>query len=83
MKGFVIDDERLKSGKNLGDDYFDELIARIRDIRSSERRFYQKITDIYATSVDYDANSPVTKDFYATVQNKLRPFMEKQQRKLL
>lgn len=71
VKGFVMDDERLKSGKNIGDDYFDELIARIRDIRSSERRFYQKITDIYVTSIDYDANSPVTKEFYATVQNKL------------
>lgn len=71
VKGFVMDDERLKSGKNFGEDYFDELIARIRDIRSSERRFYQKITDIYATSLDYDANSPVSKEFYATVQNKL------------
>lgn len=71
VKGFVMDDERLKSGKNLSDDYFDELIARVRDIRSSERRFYQKITDIYATSIDYDANSSVAKEFYATVQNKL------------
>ncbi len=71
VKGFVMDDERLKSGRNIGDDYFDELIARIRDIRASERRFYQKITDIYATSVDYDASSPVTEDFYATTQNKL------------
>lgn len=71
VKGFVMDDERLKSGKNFGEDFFDELIARIRDIRSSERRFYQKITDIYATSIDYNANSPITKEFYATVQNKL------------
>ncbi len=71
VKGFVMDDERLKSGKSFGEDYFDELIARIRDIRSSERRFYQKITDIYATSVDYDVHSPITKEFYATVQNKL------------
>jgi hypothetical protein len=71
QKGFIMDDERLKSGKNIGDDYFDELILRIRDIRTSERRFYQKITDIYTTSVDYDTTSPVTQDFYATVQNKL------------
>lgn len=71
VKGFVMDDERLKAGNNIGDDYFDELIARIRDIRASERRFYQKITDIYATSIDYDAKSPIAQDFYATVQNKL------------
>lgn len=70
-KGFVMNDERLKSGKNIGDDYFEELIARIRDIRTSERRFYQKITDIYATSIDYDSTSPITQEFYATVQNKL------------
>lgn len=71
QKGFIMDDERLKSGKNIGEDYFDELLLRIRDIRSSERRFYQKITDIYATSVDYDSRSEVTQEFYATVQNKL------------
>ena len=70
-KGFVLDDERLKQGKNFGKDYFDELLERIRDIRASERRFYQKITDIYALSIDYDKNSPFTKDFFATVQNKL------------
>jgi hypothetical protein len=70
-KGFVMDDERLKSGNNIGDDYFDELILRIRDIRSSERRFYQKITDIYATSIDYDSKSEITYEFYKTVQNKL------------
>lgn len=70
-KGFVMDDERLKSGKSVGDDYFGELIARIRDIRNSERRFYQKVTDIYATSIDYDAVSPITQEFYATVQTKL------------
>lgn len=70
-KGFVLDDARLKEGRNLGADYFDELLARIRDIRASERRFYQKITDIYATSIDYDANAAVTQQFYATVQNKL------------
>jgi hypothetical protein len=70
-KGFLMDDERLKSGNNIGDDYFDELILRIRDIRSSERRFYQKITDIYATSIDYDSKSEITYEFYKTVQNKL------------
>jgi hypothetical protein len=71
VKGFVLDDERLKEGRSLGQDYFDELLGRIRDIRASERRFYQKITDIYATSVDYDPKAAVTQDFYATVQNKL------------
>lgn len=70
-KGFALDDTRLKEGKNWGADYFDELLARIRDIRASERRFYQKITDIYATSIDYDPSAPATKEFYATVQNKL------------
>lgn len=70
-KGFVMDDERLKAGKNVGDDYFGELISRIRDIRNSERRFYQKVTDIYATSLDYNSASPTTQEFYATVQNKL------------
>ena len=71
IKGFVLDDERLKQGKRFGKDYFDELLERIREIRASERRFYQKITDIYALSVDYDKNAPATKDFFATVQNKL------------
>ena len=72
IKGFVLDDERLKQGKQVfGKDYFDELLERIREIRASERRFYQKITDIYALSVDYSADAPVTKEFFATVQNKL------------
>ncbi|MBK7226044.1 MAG: virulence RhuM family protein [Saprospiraceae bacterium] len=71
IKGFVMDDERLKQGKHFGKDYFDEMLERIREIRSSERRFYQKITDIYALSIDYDKNSITTKEFYATVQNKL------------
>ena len=72
IKGFVLDDERLKQGKTLfGRDYFDELLERIREIRASERRFYQKITDIYVLSVDYDKDAPITKDFFATVQNKL------------
>jgi hypothetical protein len=72
IKGFVLDDERLKQGKQVfGKDYFDELLERIREIRASERRFYQKVTDLYALSVDYDADAPVTKEFFATVQNKL------------
>ena len=71
IKGFVLDDERLKQGKQFGQDYFDELLERIREIRASERRFYQKITDIYALSTDYDKNAPVTREFFATVQNKL------------
>ena len=71
IKGFVMDDERLKQGKNFGQDYFDELLERIREIRSSERRFYQKITDLYALSSDYDKGSNQTKSFFAMVQNKL------------
>ena len=68
IKGFVLDDERLKQGKHFGKDYFDELLQRIREIRASERRFYQKITDIYSLAVDYNKNAPVTKDFFASVQ---------------
>ncbi len=72
IKGFVLDDERLKHGKRFGKDYFDELLERIREIRASERRFYQKITDIYAQcSIDYDPKSEITLLFYKTVQNKL------------
>jgi hypothetical protein len=71
VKGFVIDDERLKQGKNFGQDYFDELLERIREIRASERRFYQKITDLYALSTDYVRESQQTKDFFSAVQNKL------------
>lgn len=73
IKGFAMDDERLKNPNNIfGKDYFEEQLARIRDIRSSERRFYQKITDIYAScSADYDPNEEITKQFFATVQNKL------------
>ena len=71
VKGFTLDDERIKAGRPLGADYFDELLARIRDIRSSERLFYQKITDIYATSIDYDANVELTQLFFQTVQNKM------------
>ncbi len=71
VKGFTMDDERLKEGRTIGADYFDELLERIRDIRASERMFYQKITDIYATSIDYDPALPVSQVFFATVQNKL------------
>lgn len=70
-KGFSIDDDRLKEMRNFGQDYFDELLERIRDIRASEKRFYQKITDIYATAVDYDSKANVSQEFFATVQNKL------------
>ncbi|MHB1177249.1 MAG: virulence RhuM family protein [Daejeonella sp.] len=70
-KGFVLDDDRLKQGKNFGKDYFDELLERIREIRASERRFYQKITDLYALSVDYTKDAPTTQEFFASVQNKL------------
>ena len=69
-KGFVLDDERLKNPQ-VGNDYFEELSRRIQDIRTSERRFYQKITDIYATSIDYDKDHPLTQSFFATVQNKV------------
>lgn len=72
VKGFVMDDERLKQGGQVfGKDYFDELLIRIREIRASERRFYQKVTDLYALSADYDPQGPTTKDFFATVQNRL------------
>lgn len=69
IKGFVLDDERLKSGNQMN--YFDELLERIRDIRSSERIFYQKVKDIYTTSIDYDSRAEMSMDFYATMQNKL------------
>ena len=72
IKGFVLDDERLKQGGTVfGKDYFNELLERIREIRASERRFYQKITDIYILSADYDKNTQTTKEFFASVQNKL------------
>jgi len=72
IKGFVLDDERLKQGKRFGVDYFDELLERIREIRASERRFYQKITDIYQQcSIDYDKDAEITLLFFKTVQNKL------------
>jgi len=71
IKGFAMDDERLKQIKHFGQDYFDEMLERIREIRLSERRLYQKITDIYALSADYDKNDETTKEFFATVQNKM------------
>ncbi len=71
IKGFVLDDERLKNGKHFDKNYFDELIERVREIRTSERNFYQKITDIYATSTDYHQESEETRNFFATVQNKM------------
>jgi hypothetical protein len=71
VKGFTLDDERLKEGRSIGADYFDELLERIRAIRASERVFYQKITDIYATSIDYDPAHHLSQTFFATVQNKL------------
>jgi len=71
IRGYVLDDVRLKNGAYLSKQYFKDLILEIRDIRESERNFYQQITDIYATAIDYDLNSPTTKDFFAAVQNKL------------
>jgi hypothetical protein len=71
IKGFAMDDERLKQIKHFGKDYFSEMLERVREIRLSERRLYQKITDIYALSADYDSKAEITKHFFATVQNKL------------
>lgn len=71
IKGFAIDDERLKQVKHFGEDYFEEMLERIREIRLSERRLYQKITDIYALSADYDNKAEITQHFFASVQNKL------------
>ncbi len=71
IRGWVLDKERLKNGAYLSEEYFNQLLAEIREIRASERKFYQKITDIYATALDYNVDSPTTKDFFATVQNKL------------
>ena len=71
VKGYVLDKERLINGNKFGHDYFKELLVEIREIRASERRFYQKITDLYALAIDYDKDSPTTRNFFATVQNKL------------
>ncbi|MFH0811151.1 MAG: virulence RhuM family protein [Pseudomonadota bacterium] len=71
VKGFTMDDERLKEGRSLGVDYFDELLERIRDIRASEKRFYQKVRDIYKLAIDYDPTDKATREFFQIVQNKL------------
>ena len=71
IKGYVLDKKRMENGAFLGEDYFERLLEEIREIRLSERRFYQKITDIYTTSVDYNKDAPATKAFFAKVQNKL------------
>ncbi len=71
LRGYVLDKERLKNGTFLNEDYFEHLLEEIREIRASERRFYQKITDVYATAMDYNVNAPITKEFFAIVQNKL------------
>ena len=71
IKGYVLDKKRLENGAFLGEDYFERLLEEIREIRLSERRFYQKITDIYATAVDYNKDAPTTREFFAKVQNKL------------
>lgn len=79
IKGFAMDDERLKNGRYFNKDYFDELLERVRSIRASERRIYQKITDIFAEcSIDYDKESKITRDFYATIQNKFHYAISKQ-----
>lgn len=70
-KGYIIDKKRMKNGAFFDDDYYESLLAEIREIRLSERRFYQKITDIYATSIDYDRNSPITIKFFKKVQNEM------------
>jgi hypothetical protein len=71
LRGYLIDRKRMENGEFLNDDYFERLLEEIREIRLSERRFYQKITDIYATAMDYNPESPVTKEFFAKVQNKM------------
>jgi len=71
LRGYLIDKNRMENGAFLGEDYFERLLEEIREIRLSERRFYQKITDIYATAMDYDKKSPITREFFAKVQNKL------------
>ena len=71
ITGYVLDKERMKKGSSITPDYFDRLLEDIREIRLSERRFYQKVTDLYATSVDYDKNALATRRFFATVQNKM------------
>ena len=77
-KGYIIDKKRMENGTFFDEDYFDSLLAEIREIRLSERRFYQKITDIYATSIDYDKKSPTTIKFFKKVQNKMHYAVSKQ-----
>ena len=71
IQGYVLDKKRMKNGSFIDQDYFEKLLEEIREIRLSERRFYQKVTDLYATSIDYDKNSPITKEFFKKVQNKM------------
>jgi hypothetical protein len=71
LRGYVLDKKRMENGAFIGEDYFERLLEEIREIRLSERRFYQKITDIYATAMDYNPESPITKEFFAKVQNKM------------
>lgn len=71
IQGYVMDRKRMENGSFIGQDYFEKLLEEIREIQLSERRFYQKITDIYATSIDYDKDSPMTRKFFAKVQNKI------------
>lgn len=71
IRGYVIDKKRMEYGSFIGEDYFEHLLAEIREIRLSERRFYQKLTDIYATSIDYNVNAPTTRMFFKKVQNKI------------
>lgn len=78
IQGYVLDKERMKNGSFIDKDYFEKLLEEIREIRLSERRFYQKITDIYATSIDYDRKSPITIDFFKKVQNKMHYAVSKQ-----
>ena len=78
IQGYVLDKERMKNGSFIDKDYFEKLLEEIREIRISERRFYQKITDIYATSIDYDSKSPFTIDFFKKVQNKMHYAVSKQ-----
>lgn len=78
LQGYVLDRKRMENGAFLNEDYFEKLLEEIREIRLSERRFYQKVTDIYATSIDYDKDSPITRQFFAKVQNKMHYAVSKQ-----
>ena len=78
IQGYVLDKERMKNGSFIDKDYFEKLLEEIREIRISERRFYQKVTDIYATSIDYDPKSPISINFFKRVQNKMHYAVSKQ-----